>query len=278
MSFVDTDRTAMDAELARQTLLRLKFEDESRRQTEVRMSIEEEAARAADKVIAGHLYESTQEEMDLNKKLQNISSVNRINVNTISQYTDNSKVRDAMIHLHSLYQVSKSYNYRRFSTPPEKLAHENKIAQYNKIIEDETNKIRYSLKELQENKREEIRLEFITLATERERAKRLEETDAALETIRRVEAAQEAERLRMIQEEAEQRELEFAEYTARMAAVEAEQQEALRLAKVNREIGMKSEKTFNVEAPEPVMTSMSIPTPMLIVGGAALLLLAGRRK
>ena len=88
----------------------------------------------------------------------------------------------------------------------------------------------------------------------------------------------------MVAEEAEQRELEFAEYTARMAAVAAEQQEALRLAELNRQIGLdavksvEGDKAFKVELPQPIMTSMSIPTPMLLVGGAAALLLLARKK
>ena len=69
MSFVETERTAMDAELARQTLLRLKFEDETRRQADVKIRIEEEAARAADKAVAGHLYDASLEEIELENKL-----------------------------------------------------------------------------------------------------------------------------------------------------------------------------------------------------------------
>ena len=270
MSFVETERTAMDAELARQTLLRLKFEDESRRQAEVRMSIEEEAAKSAEKVIAGHLYEPTQEEIDLNNKLIRLEYDNPIVI----------AARDRLHNLIGIYDPShpRASRLGRYGSQADILTHELKIKKEEDKIQNEKNKIKSALKEIQENKREEIRLEFISLATERERAKRLEESNIALETIRHAEAAQESERLRIIQEEAEQREIEFKEYTVRMVALQAEQEEALRLAEANRQLGVQSQKTFNVEAPQPVMASMSIPTPMLLIGGATALLLLARRK
>ena len=265
MSFVATETTAMDAELARQTLLRLKFEDETRRQADVKIRIEEEAARAADKAVAGHLYDASLEEIELENKLTALQR----NWQGIQKCGGNPRICGV-----GAWKAYKNFN---------KCLQQGGDCNYHYPVLQEMEVISSRLKDIQENKREEFRLQFITLATEREEAKRLEETNAALETIRLAEAAQERERLRMIQEEAEQRELEFAEYTARMAAVAAEQQEALRLAELNRQIGLNAvtpegDKTFNVEAPQPVMASMSIPTPMLLIGGAAAFLLLARRK
>ena len=265
MSFVDTDRTAMDAELARQTLLRLKFEDESRRQVDVKRRVEEEAVRTADKAVREHLYESTQQEIDLKNKL-----------------TELQRKWQGIVKCGGNPRTCGVGAWRAYGNYNKCLAEGGDCKHHYPVLQ-EMEVINSKLEDIRENKREEFRLQFITTATEREEALRLQETNAALETIRLVEAAQERERLRMIQEEAEQRELELAEYTARMAAVAAEQQEALRLAEINKQIGLdavqsESDKAFKVEVPQPVMASMSIPTPMLLVGGAAAFLLLARRK
>jgi len=260
-----TERTALDAELARQTLLRLKFEDETRRQASVKSSIEEEAARAADKAVKEHLYESTQQEIDLKNKLVELRRA------WAATAKCGSNPRTCGVGAWRAY-----VNYNKCKAEGGNCDSHYPVLQEIRVIESK-------LEDIRENKREEFRLQFITTATEREGAVRLQERNAALETIRLVEEAQERERLRMIQEEAEQRELEATEYAASMAAIEAEQQEALRLAEINRQIGLNAvtsegEKTFKVEVPQPVMASMSIPTPMLLVGGAAVFLLLARRK
>lgn len=269
MSFVETERTAMDAELARQTLLRLQFEDEARRQADVKRRIEEEAARAADKAVREHLYETSQQEINLKNKLVELNrkweSIKYCGGSTtacgIGQYKAWQKFSRCLRDNKGNTQVCNSH--------------------YPTLEEIEV--INSKLEDIRENKREEFRLQFITTATEREEALRLEETNAALEAIRLAEEAQERERIKIIQEESEQRELELQEYTARMAAVAAEQEEALRLAEINRQRGIESvqdvesEKAFNVEAPQSVMSTISI-APMIIIGGAVLLLLAGRRK
>ena len=269
MSFVDTPTTALDAELARQTLLRLKFEDETRRQASVKSSIEEEAGRAADKAVREHLYETSQQEIELKNKLTELH-----------RKWEGIKYCGGSSTACGGGAYTKWQNYMRCVQANKG---NTQVCNSHYPTLEEIQVINSKLEDIRENKREEFRLQFITLATEREEAIRLQETNAALETIRLVEEAQERERLRMIQEEAEQRELEFAEYTARMAAVAAEQQEALRLAELNRQIGLNAvtpegDKTFNVEAPQPVMASMSIPTPMLLIGGAAAFLLLARRK
>ena len=269
MSFVETQTTAMDAELARQTLLRLKFEDETRRQASVKKSIEEEAARAADKAVREHLYETTKQEIDLK---DNLGELQR-RWQGIAKCGGNPRTCG----------IGYFRSYQSYQQCLQANKGNSQVCNSHYPVLEEMEVIKSKLEDIRENKREEFRLQFITLATEREEAIRLQETNAALETIRLVEEAQERERLRMIQEEAEQRELEFAEYTARRAAVAAEQQEALRLAELNRQIGLNAvtpegDKTFNVEAPQPVMASMSIPTPMLLIGGAAAFLLLARRK
>ena len=252
MSFVATETTALDAELARQTLLRLKFEDESRRQASVKSSIEEEAARAADKAVREHLYESTQQEIDLKNNLTELQK------KWAAIATCGSDPRRCGVGQWRAY-----VNYNKCLQQGGNCSSHYPVLQEMEVIESK-------LEDIRENKREEFRLQFITTATEREEAIRLQETNAALETLRLAEEAQERERLRMIQEEAEQREIELQEYTARMAALQAEQEEALK--------SVEGDKAFKVELPQPIMTSMSIPTPMLLVGGAVLLLLAGRRK
>jgi len=228
MSFVETDTTAMDAELARQTLLRLKFEDETRRQASVKSSIEEEAARAADEAVKGHLYETTQQEIDLKNKLAKL----QIGWQGTA-YCGGNPQRCGV----GAWKAYKNYN---------KCLQEGGNCSSHYPVLQEMEVIESKLEDIRENKREEFRLQFITLATEREEAVRLQGTNAALETIRLVEEAQE--------------------------------QEALRLAEANRQLGVQSQKTFKVEEPQPVMASMSIPTPMLLVGGAAAFLLLARRK
>jgi len=270
MSFVETERTAMDAELARQTLLRLQFEDEARRQADVKIRIEEEAARAADKAVREHLYETSQQEIDLNNKLVELykkwESI---------KYCGGSTTACGIGQYKAWQNFSRCLRDNKGNT---------QVCNSHYPTLEEIEVVKSALSDLQEKKREEFRLQFITTATEREEALRVQETNAALETLRLAEEAQERERLRIIQEEAEQREIELQEYTVRMAALQAEQQESLRLAELNRQIGLdavksvEGDKAFKVELPQPIMTSMSIPTPMLLIGGAVLLLLAGRRK
>ena len=269
MSFVATETTAMDAELARQTLLRLQFEDEARRQADVKIRIEEEAARAADKAVREHLYETSQQEIDLNNKL-----VELYKKWDAIRYCGGSTTACGIGQYKAWQNFSRCLRDNKGNT---------QVCNSHYPTLEEIEVVKSALSDLQEKKREEFRLQFITTATEREEALRVQETNAALETLRLAEAAQERERLRIIQEESEQRELELQEYTVRMAALQAEQEEALRLAEINRQRGIESvqdvesEKAFNVEAPQSVMSTISI-APMIIIGGAAALLLLGRRK
>ena len=72
MSFAVTERTAMDAEMARQLLLRLEFEDEARRQLEIKKKIEEEAERSAQVAIEGNFYELSQEQIAVQNELNRL--------------------------------------------------------------------------------------------------------------------------------------------------------------------------------------------------------------
>lgn len=236
MSFPVTEATAMDAELARQTLLRLQFEDETRRQMEIKEQIEVEATRASVEAVLKRAYTVSSEETDLIAQLK---------------------------HQQWLLPQLMSCGYGR--TPDMGCrSHAERVKQKIGELSGDIEKIR-------EDTRTNIRLEFIETATERAAARRLEERNAAQEALRLVAVAEEAARVRLMEEEAAQKEYELTLEKERMIALVAEQEKARLDAAATVE-------AFRVEESQPVMASMSIPTPILLVGGAAALLLLARKK
>ena len=246
MSFPVTVRTVIDEELtrsqqeveARRILDVIAIQEETIRRAAEKKKIQEEAVRLSREVISKEAYEFSEKEKVL---------------------------RAERAHLQWLEPKQTAYCTGR---SVDKGVCEGGMRSKARLAE-----IGKELGVLQEEKRMDIQAEFIILATEREEAKRAEIRSAAEQTLLNIEMAKESERQRMIQEEAEHRELQLQEENIRMAAIAAEQRQAEKVA-------LATVQTFRVEEPQPVSVDVKSTIsifPMLLVGGVALLLLARRK-